>query len=254
MKSLKLTTIAVLMTLTGATAAVAENLEHTRQLLATKQCTGCDLSGAGLVLSQLQGANLQGANLQGANLSQSNLTGADLSNAQLTGSSLAGANLAGANLAGADLRGVDLRGAFLGGANLQNARLEGTSLEAAIAIPEGVVNYQEFYRWAIAAGQSKRFEVAIGHFDQAISQKSDYAPAWLGRGAAKVELGQNKAAIEDLEKAIELFNTQGDKASAESTQKVVQALKNPPREKNYSGIGQSVLGLMGMLLRYFVAF
>ena len=57
---------------------IAENLEHTQQLLATKQCPSCDLSGAGLVLADLAGANLQGANLARANLSRADLSGADL--------------------------------------------------------------------------------------------------------------------------------------------------------------------------------
>ncbi|MBF2028568.1 MAG: pentapeptide repeat-containing protein [Oscillatoriales cyanobacterium C42_A2020_001] len=40
------------------------NPEHVKQLLATKQCPGCDLGGA-----NLRGANLARANLQGAELS-----------------------------------------------------------------------------------------------------------------------------------------------------------------------------------------
>ncbi|WP_293141005.1 hypothetical protein [Okeania sp. SIO3I5] len=41
--------------------AIAENIQHTQKLLSSKQCPNCELTGVGLVLASLQGANLEGA-------------------------------------------------------------------------------------------------------------------------------------------------------------------------------------------------
>lgn len=66
---------------------------YIKQLLTSKQCAGCDLSG-----THLSGANLVGANLNNANLSKADLRGA---------------NLLGANLRGANLNSANLRGAIM---------------------------------------------------------------------------------------------------------------------------------------------
>lgn len=64
---------------------------YVSQLLKTKQCSMCTLSGA----------NLSATNLIGANLIKADLSGANLSNANLLGANLLGANLSNANLSGA---------------------------------------------------------------------------------------------------------------------------------------------------------
>lgn len=247
----RLTATALVLTLSFATAARAENLEQTQQLLSTKQCPSCDLSGAGLSLAKLQGANLAGANLSRINLSQADLTGTNLSGANLVGASLAGANLAGANLAGADLRGADLRRAFLGGAEMSGALIQGAMIQDAIAIPDNLLSHEDFYRWAMAAGQEKRYEDAIQYFNQSLTRKADFAPAWLGRGLARFELGQKQGAIEDLDRAIALFKTQGDQASAASAQKALDLMKNPPKEPGTS-FGQGLVSVLGGLLQLFL--
>ena len=56
--------------------------------------------------------------LRGADLSDANLSGANLSGADLSDANLSGANLRGADLSGAYLRDADLSGAYLSGANL----------------------------------------------------------------------------------------------------------------------------------------
>ena len=103
MKLRVLASTTLLTALSLAIPALAANPEHTRQLLSTRQCEGCDLTNAGLVMANLAGANLRGANLSRANLSRANLADADLSGANLTGASLFGADLTGANLSGANL-------------------------------------------------------------------------------------------------------------------------------------------------------
>ncbi|MGB5685219.1 MAG: pentapeptide repeat-containing protein [Candidatus Electrothrix sp.] len=89
------------------------------QLVATKQCPGCNLRGAVLTRMDLREADLQGADLSNAKLSLANLSKAKLKNAVLRG-----AVLGGADFSGADLRGVDLTDAQLAGAYLKEALLD----------------------------------------------------------------------------------------------------------------------------------
>ncbi len=103
----------------GGDRAGAFNPEHLRQLFATNQCQGCDLSGA----------DLSGQRMNYANLGQANLSGANLSGASLQRALLWGADLSGANLMGADLEGATLSRANLQGANLQSANLERSELD-----------------------------------------------------------------------------------------------------------------------------
>lgn len=64
-----------------------------RQVLETKQCQECDLSGANLSSSNLIGANLSGADLSNADLSNTNLFGANLNNANMSNAKLSGATM-----------------------------------------------------------------------------------------------------------------------------------------------------------------
>ena len=71
-------------------------------VLETKECFDCDLTGknfAGvdLVGARLNGSNLSGVNLAGANLSGALLDGVDLSGANLTDANLTAVALANAN-------------------------------------------------------------------------------------------------------------------------------------------------------------
>jgi tetratricopeptide (TPR) repeat protein len=232
----------------------AENVEHTQQLLATKQCPKCELSRVGLVFAQLPGANLSGANLVGANLSQANLTGANLSGANLTGASLNGANLEGANLTGANLTGADLRSAYLGTAILTASQIEGAQLQGAVGLAPTTGNPDDFYRWGMEAAQRKNYAKAIENFNQVLSRKSDHAPSYLGRGMSRFQLGDRPGAVQDMELAVQLFESQGDKTTAESTKKIAAEIKKPPQDdvKGGNGLGIGFLQLAGSLLRLFV--
>lgn len=77
-----------------------------RQVLQTRECSGCDLSRA-----KLSFANLRGSNLRYANLFSADLKLADLREA----------NLIGAILDKADLRGADLTSAYMSEINLCGA-------------------------------------------------------------------------------------------------------------------------------------
>ena len=100
-----------------AQAQTQAQSSEVQKLLKTKQCPGCNLSGANLQNADLDEANLQGANLQNANLQ----------NADLEEANLQGANLQGANLIRADLEKANLQSANLQQASLQRADIEGAN-------------------------------------------------------------------------------------------------------------------------------
>lgn len=246
-------TVAAILSIGVALPAQAENLDHVRQLLSTKQCAKCELTSSGLVQSQLSGANLAGANLAGANLSQANLAGADLSGANLAGASLSGANLAGAKLTNANIQGADLTRSYLVGADLTGTQVETAAIQGAIGLPTSAGNAEMFYQMAMEAGKRRQYEVAVANFNQALVRKPDSAPALIGRAIARLELGDQKGAIQDSEQAATLFERQGDAASAKSAGALAQGLKNPPKEQRGGGFGQTLINVVGGLLQMFLA-
>lgn len=252
---LPLATLTLLTTIWIAAAdAASANSEATRQLLSTKQCQSCELSGVGLVLTNLSGVNLSGANLSGANLSRANLSGADLSNAKLSGASLFGANLSGAKLIGADLSVADLRDTYLVNADLTGANLNGANLQGAIGIPTQAAKAEDFYSWGMAQGQEGDPKGAIEYFNQALSIKPDLAAAYLARGVARYQLLERPGALEDAKVAEKLFLTQGNNAGYQTAQAFIKELETPPgtalrkSKPNF----MNVLGALGATLLRFL--
>lgn len=236
-------------------SAWAENLDHTRQLLSTRQCAGCDLSRAGLVFADLAGANLTRANLAGANLSRANLQGADLRGANLVGTSFNGANLVGARLDGANLMAADLREAYLSGAILEGAIVEGAYLQGAIGLPTTIGRAEDFYRWAIEAEKKRDYVRSGEYFTQVVNRNPDFAPAYFGRAAARAQGGDRMGAIADARQAETLFGRQGDAKNAEIANKFAMILEKPPEEpkvRGGNGIGSALLGLLGGALQLFL--
>lgn len=232
----------------------AENLEHTQQLLATKQCPRCDLSRAGLVFAQLAGANLQGANLSGANLSRANLQGADLRGANLGGASLFGANLGGAQLDRSQLGGADLRESYLAGATLSGAVLDQALLQGAVGLTPTAGKAEDFYRWAVAEGRQKNYGRAAENFTQAILRKADYAEAYMGRSGARLNLGDREGAIADAEQANRWFLAQGKSNESQLAQALVKEIKTPPPKERTGGsnFGSNLLSVFGTLVQLFL--
>lgn len=227
MKRTILASATLLTAISLATPVKAANSEHIRQLLSTRQCQGCDLSNAGLVMANLANADLRGADLRGANLSRSNLMGADLSGANLMGASLFGANLTGANLNGANLNAADLRDTYLTQANLQGASLTNTNLLGAIGLPSYTGTAEDFYRMGLAEAERDNFNRAINLFNQALSLKPDMATAYLSRGLARYELGDLTGAIADAQQASTLYTAQGNDDGYKLTQNVIKAIETP---------------------------
>jgi len=66
---------------------------NTSQLLKTKRCPNCNLSGAKLSSYNLVGADLSGADLSNADLRNTNMFGANLNNANISNAKLSGATM-----------------------------------------------------------------------------------------------------------------------------------------------------------------
>ncbi len=248
---------ATILTIAGLVAPIkAENLNHTNQLLATKQCSSCDLSNAGLIRANLTGADLRGADLTRANLSRADLSGADLSWANLSGTSLNGANLMGANLVGADLRGADLRGAQLSGANLIGANIDTRYIQGAVGIPDHAGTPEQFQSWAVAEGQKGNYRAAIGYYNQALTIDPEYGQAYLGRGVARFYLGDLDGALQDGQAASQLFEEQENTTAQQASQQFVEGVELamiPPEERLQArggGVKQALMSVGSLLVQF----
>jgi uncharacterized protein YjbI with pentapeptide repeats len=249
---LRILLAAPLLTATSlAKPATAENLEHTRQVLSTKQCQQCELSGVGLVMADLSGAQLSGTDLTRANLSRANLTGADLRGAKLSGASLYGANLSGANLTGAELTGADLRDAYLVNANLVGVNLSTAYLQGAIGIPSYAGTPEEFYKLALSEANAGNYKLAIDHYNQALSLNPNLAAAYLARGVARYRLRDETGATQDAKIAGEMFAAQGNTQGYESSQNFIKGMelaRQPSKPRGGGGNFGNFLGGIGSLL------
>ena len=256
---MKLTTIAttiVLFTSFVATAQ-AENVSHLQQLLSTKNCSQCDLTGAGLVMNDLAGAKLQQANLVGANLSQANLAGADLRGANLSGASLNSANLTGADLRGANLTGTDLRSAYLTNANVQGVDVRSAYLEGAVGVPTALGSAEDFYKWGYAAWLKNDFIGAVGNYDRAIGLNPEFPGVYIARSMAKFRLQDDEGAVKDAMVAERMYFAKADRQGTQVAQALISKIKmaNKPTDTNVNaGNGNMVdliTGLSTMLLKFF---
>ncbi|MBD2345111.1 pentapeptide repeat-containing protein [Anabaena subtropica] len=256
MKNLIFIATTFITTISLTNIAQAANQEHIRQLLATKQCQNCDLSGAGLVMADLSGGNLSGANLAGANLSRANLAGADLRGANLSGAGLFGVNLSEAKLGGANLAGADLRGTFLSNAEFTGAYLQGTNFQGAVGIPLQIASPDEFYAWGVAEAQKGNQQQAINYFNQAIAAKPEYAGAYLARGVARYQLFDRQGAAQDAQIAEKLFTSQDNATGIQTSQAFIKELQTPYTEKVSAGRPSffDFLGSLGSVLLQFLSF
>jgi tetratricopeptide (TPR) repeat protein len=234
--ALSLLTPLSLLTLGLAVPAQAENVQHTQQLISTKACQRCDLSNAGLVSANLAGADVSGANLSSANLSNARLQGANLRGANLQGAVLFNANLTNADLRGVNLQKADLRGAVLTGAVWDGSNVDGANLLGAVGLPSQIATPENLYVIGLTEAQRGNFRDAITNYNQALTQKPDFAHAVLARGVARFRMGDRPGALEDAKKAQTLYlaqgNTQGETVSTqfvEGIQAIQQAEARGPR-------------------------
>lgn len=239
-----LITTGLLATLVAAPLG-AENLNHTSQLLSTGRCVQCDLSRAGLVLADLEGADLRGADLRFANLSQANLAGADLTGADLTGASLHSANLLGANLLGANLAGTDLRQAYLVNTNLWGTRLDLAWTEGAIGLPPTLETAEQYYALGVVAANQRNYVEAIANYNQSLSLKQDFAPAYLGRALVRLRLTDEAGAVQDAQIAAALFERQEDESGQALATGLIEEVNKRQGSGGGNGLGIQLLNLLG---------
>ena len=67
-------------------------------------------------------------------------------------------------------------------------------------------------------------ERAIAQFDQAIRYKPDLAQAHMNRGVARESLGQHDAALQDLQTAAALFQSQGNAAASQQVRDLAESV------------------------------
>ncbi|NJO78201.1 MAG: hypothetical protein HC827_06510 [Cyanobacteria bacterium RM1_2_2] len=234
--------------------ARAENLQHTQQLIATNNCSGCDLNKAGLVYADLIGADLSAASLIQANLSHTDLSSANLQGAKLNGATLFGADLSGADLSGANLQGADLRGANLTGANFENAVIEGTNFLGAVGIPAEIATVDNYYRWGMEEAERENFRGAINYYNQALSMEPDFAHAYLARSIARFRLGEHMGALEDAQYADQLYleqsNERGHLVASQFSDSILTAqelYEKRQRGGRSGGASGNILNVLGGL-------
>ena len=257
MKASVLAVITTLSTIAISVPIQAENLSDLNQLLGTKKCSQCDLSNAGLVMSNLIGADLKQANLISANLSQANLTGADLTGADLTGASLHGANLTDANLTGAKLTGTDLRNAYLGNTNLKDVDLNTAYLQGVRGISNDAATPEQFHRWGVGEAKKGNYDAAIAHYQRAIKIDSEFAPAYLGLAMIQFRFDNRTGAQQNAQIAADLFKKQEHKLGYQTAfnfrqqiELVQQAEENVAnQERGASNIGKFMGGVGSLLLQ-----
>ena len=261
MKKLTLIAVSLSASLIFPHKIQAENFNDLNQLLQTRQCESCDLSDAGLVMSNLKGANLRGANLVGADLSRADLTGADLSGANLSNASFFGANLSGVNLSGAIVNNTDFRDSYVEGIILENVDLSRANVQGAIGIPATAATAEQFYLWAMTADKEGDYPQAMRFYTRAIELNGDLAPAYLARGVIKSRYGDAKNAIEDAEKAQELFKAQNDSDGYLLSARFVQLVearteydKEKDENKGSPALVQAASTVVPLLFRLFSPF
>lgn len=253
MKSRLLATLTLCSVFSLATPLKAENLAQTQQLLSTRECQGCDLREAGLVLADLSEVNLSRANLSGANLNRVNFDNANLNGANLAGAILFGANLTGADLRGADLRSADLRDAVLTGARLDGALLDGANLLGTIGLQNDIATPEQMYMWGMQEMQRGNFRGAIAYYDQALVLQPDFAHAVFARAIARLRMRDVEGAIQDGKRAEAMYLAQLDEQSHQAAGQFVTGLEETQQaiaereDRARRGGGSNFMGFLGGL-------
>ncbi|MDJ1178304.1 hypothetical protein PJF56_05465 [Roseofilum sp. BLCC_M91] len=78
------------------------------------------------------------------------------------------------------------------------------------------------YAQGETALEEQDFQQAMNHFNEAIERYSEYAEAYVGRGAARAQLGDQSGAVSDLQTAASLFQKQGNTEAYQQIQQVLQ--------------------------------
>lgn len=111
-RRLALPLIVIALLVAPVLAAQNGHAAERAQLLTSRACDGCNLSGETFDRMNLKGVSLSDATLVGAKFYRADLTNANLAGADLTGAVMSFADLSNANLGGTKLAGANLSGAI----------------------------------------------------------------------------------------------------------------------------------------------
>ena len=218
-------------------------------LLDTGACQQCRLQDVDLVHADLRDAQLTGALLQRSNLARARLDGADLRGSNLSFASLLGASLRGADLRGANLHGADLRQADLSGALLDAGALAGSHWKGSIGAGAEANTYAALHNAGVEALQLEQMQDAERYFDQALIKQPDAAITWMARGIARSQQAKDTAASQDIRYAAELFEQQGDTATAEQLREQLNKIPTQQQARSGNGYGSDLLKAAGGLFQ-----
>lgn len=106
---------------------------------------------------------------------------------------------------------------------------------------------QAYYYQGRARLQLGSAPAAIASYSQAISLDEDYAQAWLHRGRARLEMQEETLAREDLTKAAQLFEAQGEPDEVNRVQVILQEMGRSRRLKSEVKVQRQQLREQGLL-------
>jgi tetratricopeptide (TPR) repeat protein len=87
------------------------------------------------------------------------------------------------------------------------------------------MNAQELFEQGRAFGKQDLYEEAGISFTQAIAIDPNFAEAYAFRGNLRILQENPQGAIEDLQKALEIFQIRGDSILANSMQKLIEGTR-----------------------------
>jgi len=165
-------------------------------------------------------------------------------------------NLSEAKLSGTNLTNTNLKNTYLMNAELKGANITGTNFQGAVGIPSQIAKSEDFYAWGVAAAEKGNLKPAIDYFSQAIALKPDYAGAYLARGVASYQSLDRKSALEDAQKAVELFEKAENTEGLQTATAFVTELKTPYSETVRAGKPSFMdfVGSLGSVLLQFLPF
>jgi tetratricopeptide (TPR) repeat protein len=89
--------------------------------------------------------------------------------------------------------------------------------------------YFAYFERGVTYSRLKKYPEAISDYKKAISIKPDFAPAHRNLGLVKYSIAKNQSeadsAIADIQKAITLYEQQGDKAKAQETRELLKKIQ-----------------------------
>jgi tetratricopeptide (TPR) repeat protein len=111
--------------------------------------------------------------------------------------------------------------------NYDYAIRSGNAVKSRIVVtPQDVAAAKGFYQRALENYLQQNLKDALTNFDRAIAQNPNFALAYYNRGIVKFRLDDNVGAIQDLQKAADLYAIQGDTRGKVQAQNRLQEIQS----------------------------